>query len=527
MRSTLLCGLLCGLALVVAQAEPLALHTRSRTETAKDSGQWQSVETTVQWEPRKTAIVVCDMWNQHWCQGATARVTEMAPRMNEVLQAARRRGVFIIHCPSDTLKYYEGTPQRKLAEAAPKVTPRVPIQRWCPLDTGREAPLPIDDSDGGCDENPQCKQGGPWTRQIDALQILDGDAITDSAEAFYLMEQRGIENVIVMGVHANMCVLGRPFSIRQMVRQGKNVLLMRDLTDTMYNSRRAPYVSHFAGTDFIVQHIEKYWCPSITSADFLGGEPFRFAADYRPQIVFVIGENEYRTWETLPEFARQELEWRGFRCSFVTAGIKAGDNDFTNVEAIKTADLLFVSARRRTPPVSMMALIRGHLNAGKPLVGIRTASHAFDARPASDQQEGWPGFDTEILGCKYLGHYSNGGPNAAATAVRIIPGAHSIVGGLATNEMKVTTSLYKSRELAPTVTPLMIGRVEGSPETEPVAWVNTAANRRVFYTSLGGPDDFKDPRFRQLLVNGVCWALNRPVPPQWAERNRAGTQVSK
>jgi nicotinamidase-related amidase len=61
------------------------------------------------------------------------------------------------------------------------------------------------------------------------------------------MEQRGIENVIVMGVHANMCVLGRPFSIRQMVRQGKNVLLIRDLTDTMANSRKAPYVRHFVG----------------------------------------------------------------------------------------------------------------------------------------------------------------------------------------------------------------------------------------------------------------------------------------
>src|SRR6185369_10939772 len=233
------CGALVAHASNGAGAEPLTLHTRSQSETAKGSGQWQTTDATVQWDPQKTAIVVCDMWNQHWCQGATRRVAEMAPRMNEVLQAARRRGVFIIHCPSGTLKYYEGTPQRRLAQAAPKVTPRVPIQGWCALDRAREAPLPIDDSDGGCDDFPQCKQGGPWTRQIDTLQIQDGDAITDSAEAYYLMEQRGIENVIVMGVHANMCVLGRPFSIRQMVRQDKHVLLVRDLTDTMYNSRQA------------------------------------------------------------------------------------------------------------------------------------------------------------------------------------------------------------------------------------------------------------------------------------------------
>ncbi|HCP13998.1 MAG TPA: protein-signal peptide and transmembrane prediction, partial [Planctomycetaceae bacterium] len=69
-----------------------------------------------------------------------------------------------------------------------------------------------------------------WTRQHPAIQIAAGDAITDSAEAFYLMKQRGIKNVIVMGVHTNMCVLGRPFSIRQMVLQGQNVVLMRDMT---------------------------------------------------------------------------------------------------------------------------------------------------------------------------------------------------------------------------------------------------------------------------------------------------------
>src|SRR6185369_5967452 len=218
---SLVCGALAAHASNGPGAEPLTLHTRSQSETAKGSGQWQTTDATVQWDPQKTAIVVCDMWNQHWCQ------------------AAPRRGVFIIHCPSGTLKYYEGTPQRRLAQAAPKVTPRVPIQGWCALDRAREAPLPIDDSDGGCDDFPQCKQGAPWTRQIDTLQIQEGDAITDSAEAYYLMEQRGIENVVVMGVHANMCVLGRPFSIRQMVRQDKHVLLVRDLTDTMYNSRQA------------------------------------------------------------------------------------------------------------------------------------------------------------------------------------------------------------------------------------------------------------------------------------------------
>ena len=84
-----------------------------------------------------------------------------------------------------------------------------------------------------------------------------------------------------MGVHLNMCVLGRPFGIRQMVDVGKDVVLMRDMTDTMYDHRMAPFVSHFEGTDLVIEHVERYWCPSITSADLVGGTPFRFAADSR------------------------------------------------------------------------------------------------------------------------------------------------------------------------------------------------------------------------------------------------------
>ncbi len=497
-----------------ARAETLTLHTRSREETAKGNGDWEPMASTVQWDADKTAIIICDMWNQHWCKGATARVAEMAPRMNEVLKAARSRGVLIIHCPSDTMKYYENFPQRKVAEAAPKV----PLIRFPLTDRPPEAPLPIDDSDGGCDDEPQCKQGGPWTHEVDTLQIQDGDAITDSEQAFYLMKERGIKNVIVMGVHGNMCVLGRPFAIRQMVSLGQNVVLMRDMIDTMYNSRKAPYVNHFVGTDLIVEHIEKYLCPSITSADFLGGEPFHFKADKRPHIVFVIGENEYHTWETLPEFARNELDWRGYNCSFVTASTDTKDNVFTNYEAIKDADLLVLSVRRRTPPSEMMALIRAHLEAGKPLIGIRTACHAFGAEPPDAQHEGWSTFDTDVLGCHYENHYGNNGPNGAPTLVKTIPGDRPILTGIPASEFEMQGSLYKSRNPARSVIPLMTGRLAAGSEIEPVAWINTAHDRRVFYTSMGTPENFKQPAFRELLLNAVSWTLDRPVPPTLLEK---------
>jgi alpha-L-fucosidase len=267
----------------------LDLRYLRKLDTGMD--QWEQVTTHGQWAPSGTAAVVCDMWNQHWCKSATARVAEMAPRMNDVLNELRRRGVLIIHCPSDTMKYYEGAPGRKLAQAAPHVETAIPLKRWANLDPAKEGSLPIDDSDGGCPDDPPCtpatKAPWPWQHEIDALEIKPGDAITDSAEAFYLMRERSITNVIVMGVHENMCVLGRPFSIRQMVGEGQHVVLLRDLSDTMYDPRLKPYVDHFTGTDLMTWHIEKYWCPTITGDQIIGGSPFRFAAcTNRPAPVF-------------------------------------------------------------------------------------------------------------------------------------------------------------------------------------------------------------------------------------------------
>src|SRR5437660_2339739 len=89
----------------LVHSAPLTLHTRSREHVAGDTNHWQVTEKTIEWDPARTAIVICDMWNEHWCKGATERVAEMAPRMNKVVTEARNRGVFIIHCPSDTTKY--------------------------------------------------------------------------------------------------------------------------------------------------------------------------------------------------------------------------------------------------------------------------------------------------------------------------------------------------------------------------------------------------------------------------------------
>jgi len=269
---------------------PLSLRLRRLVETGPGSGQWRQVESVANWDPHGTAAVICDMWDKHWCRGATARVAEMAPRMNQVIAELRRRGVLIIHCPSETMDFYRTAPGRRLAQAAPKVDLQAIMRQCLGRQPQLEPPLPIDQSDGGCDDLPRCQEGKwppfPWSREIATLQVEDGDAITDSPEAYYLMHQRGLTNVMVMGVHENMCVLGRSFAIRQMVKLGQNVLLIRDLTDTMYNSRRRPWVDHFTGTDLVCWHIEKYWCPTITSDQIIGGQPFHFAADTKPPRAF-------------------------------------------------------------------------------------------------------------------------------------------------------------------------------------------------------------------------------------------------
>ncbi|MCX6855017.1 MAG: isochorismatase family protein [Verrucomicrobia bacterium] len=246
------------------------------------------------WLPSRTAIIVCDMWDLHTCKNAVTREGEMAPRMNQVLTKARQDGILIIHAPSSCMAAYEGTPARERAKSTPTAT-RLPdkISDWCKqIPSEERAIYPLDQSDGGNDDEPEKHaawvkvlegQGrnpkGPWLKQIDVLTIdQTQDAISDSGvEIWNLLESRNIDNVILMGVHTNMCVAGRPFGLRQMAKNGKHVVLMRDMTDTMYNPACWPFVSHTRGTELFIQHVEKHICPTITSDQFLGGKPFTFS----------------------------------------------------------------------------------------------------------------------------------------------------------------------------------------------------------------------------------------------------------
>jgi nicotinamidase-related amidase len=259
------------------------LNLRSREKVASKED-FVVREANFTWDPKKTALVVCDMWDDHWCQSAARRVGELAGPMNEMIKTARSHGAFVIHCPSSVTSFYKDSPQRRRAMNAPFAATPSPLSAyerwgtcWCWPDAKREGVLPIDDSDMGCDCAQKCKIREAWTRQIQTIEMDKADALTDNGQEIWnLLSERGIDGVIICGVHLNMCVLGRPFGIRQMVKLGKKVALIRDMTDTMYNPERPPGVNHFAGTQLVIEHVEKYWCPSFESSDITGKPAFRF-----------------------------------------------------------------------------------------------------------------------------------------------------------------------------------------------------------------------------------------------------------
>ncbi|MCU0246100.1 MAG: isochorismatase family protein [Bryobacter sp.] len=237
------------------------LKLRSRVELYRGSGEWRPIEIDEPFDPARAAIVICDMWDRHWCRGASERVNAMVPRMVEVLTAARRRGALIIHAPSDTMGFYADAPQRKAAQALPKSAPPAPREILAPA-------LPIDDSGGGCDTGDRNFKA--WSRQHAGIPVEPADLVTDRGEEVYnALTARGIQLLIVMGVHTNMCILNRSFAIKQMTKWGVRCVLVRDLTDAMYNPQDRPQVTHDQGTELVIEYIERHWCPSTTSRELL------------------------------------------------------------------------------------------------------------------------------------------------------------------------------------------------------------------------------------------------------------------
>lgn len=256
-----------------------------------------------------------------------------------------------------------------------------------------------------------------------------------------------------------------------------------------------------------------YSGPDLTESEAQSERDAATPLPQTPHVVFVIGEELYETRTTLPRFAREVLEPSGYETTVVRADPKGG-HEFPGIEEVEEADLLVLSVRRRALPEDQLDRIRNHLASGKPLVAIRTSSHAFNIHgetpPAGHAV--WPEFDREVLGAQYRGHYDHEG----GTGVQIAPDAvdHPIVSGIDIEQFRSGGELYQSRDLGPATRLLLTGHAEADGESvsEPVAWTHDYQGARVFYTSLGHPSDFDHAPFRTLLLRAVAWGLEREIP---------------
>jgi nicotinamidase-related amidase len=242
---------------------PALVDLRSRVELHKGSGEWREVHLAQPLVPDQTAILICDMWDRHWCKSASRQIDGLVKEM------ARRRGMQIIHAPSDTMEFYRNAPQRKRMRSVARVEPPLldhsspPLDQWDP-------PLPIDYRRGCCCDTNDCRFDNAWTSEHAGLRIDAADVISDSgAEIYSFLRERGIQTLLVMGAHTNGCVFIRSFGIKRMTGWGFRCILVRDLADAWYSPQSWPFVSHEAGAELVVEYIEKHWCPTTTSTDLL------------------------------------------------------------------------------------------------------------------------------------------------------------------------------------------------------------------------------------------------------------------
>ena len=215
------------------------------------------------------------------------------------------------------------------------------------------------------------------------------------------------------------------------------------------------------------------------------------------KVCLVSGSFEYKSDESLAAFQKYLEANYPIECTRAFAKSDK-DKDFPGLENLEKCDVALFFTRRLQIEGEALERVQKFVKSGKPIVGVRTASHGF---------QNWLEMDKEVLGGDYKGHFGQG----IECEIKIEPKAkdHPILKGV--ESFKTKGGLYKNPNVAADVTVLMKGAIpEG---TEPVAWTREKDGRRVFYTSLGHPDDFKDENFTRLLVNALAWTTKTELKP--------------
>lgn len=209
------------------------------------------------------------------------------------------------------------------------------------------------------------------------------------------------------------------------------------------------------------------------------------------KVCLVSGSLEYKSDESLAAFQGYLEKNFNVQC---TRAFRKADDDLPGLEALETCDVMLLYTRRLTIEGPQLERVKKYCRSGKPIVAVRTASHAFQK---------WLELDKEILGGDYQGHYGAG----PTCDVRINASAkeHPILSGV--KPFSSPGSLYKNPNPAKDITVLLTGHIKD--HSEPVAWTRTHKGGRVFYTSLGHADDFGNENFRRMLSNALFWTSQR------------------
>ncbi len=248
--------------------------------------------------------------------------------------------------------------------------------------------------------------------------------------------------------------------------------------------------------------------------------------DKRPLVVFVAGDHEYSGEGTLPIVAAELEKNYGMRTKVIySTPDQNSEENIPGLDILREADLAVFFLRWRRLPKDQLAYMDEYLKSGKPVMGFRTSSHAFNY-PKGHELEAWNAFGERAFGSppgwggvakhSHYGHEST-------TDVSIIPAAakHPILTGV-DPEFHVASWLYKVLPDYPTKGAewLLMGKSVNPNSTpaidQPVAWTYTnPEGARTFFTTIGHPEDFRVEAFQRLVVNAIHWELGKPVPRTW------------
>ncbi len=249
-------------------------------------------------------------------------------------------------------------------------------------------------------------------------------------------------------------------------------------------------------------------------------------------VVLIAGDHEYRSEEILPAMARILARNLGFKASvfFTLDGdgfIEPGSSNIAGLEALETADLMIVALRFQEFAPEEMQHVVDYLDRGGPVLGLRTATHAFNISEGPFAKYSWDyaggeyenGFGRQVLGETWVGHYGTNHEQSSRVLPNMDQAAHPILRGV--RDMHVQSGGYQAYPIPGSLV-LALGQVlngmrpdappDPDKELMPVAWVRTytsagGSEPRVFTTTHGASQDFVNEGFRRLLINATLWAV--------------------